>query len=108
MRERQIYGFLGPTCPCGMREEWNRSFTERGLNAFFDFYRTRNRHDLELRLSEMFLHERAGYILDPSLQELAFDLMDRWDEETLRLKKVAIVKNEGGIFIGSQCSFYHH
>lgn len=74
--------------------------TERGIPAFFDFYRTKTQRDLELRLSEMFLHERRGYLIDPLFSVSILPLLDQLDSSAVASGKVDTVVNDGGVFVG--------
>lgn len=95
-----VCGLLGPRCTSEARKVWNAAFKQAGIDGFFDFYRTMNRRDLELRLSEMFLLERRGYILDPKLHKEAVALMDKLDPSAAQEGKVDTVWNDGGVLVG--------
>ena len=95
-----VCGLIGPVCSANARTVWNRMFADAGIDAFFDFYRTVTREDLELRLSEMFLLERRGYIVAEEFQTLVLPLLDRFDTDAEREGKVDTVINEGGVLIG--------
>ena len=79
-------------------------FRSRGIDAFFDFYRTKTERDLELRLSEMFLHERRGYIVDPRFSHAIIPLLDRLDVRAEESSTVDTVVNEEGVFVGYDTS----
>ncbi len=96
----QVFGLLGPKCLYQSRKRWNQLFLDRGIDAFFDFYPTRTSQDLELRFSEMFLHERRGYLLTESLQISAVKLLDIPDASVIRSGKVDVVVNDGGVLTG--------
>ncbi len=99
MREA-VCGLIGPVCTSQARTFWNKKFSDAGLDAFFDFYRTKTVQDLELRLSEMFLLERRGYVVAEEFQTLILPLLDRLDAEALREGRVDTVVNEGGVLVG--------
>ncbi|MBP9774111.1 MAG: hypothetical protein KBD00_05835 [Candidatus Peribacteraceae bacterium] len=94
-----VIGYIGPKLPGDLRKTWNALFSERKIDAFFDFYRTR-KDDLPLRLSEMFLLERRGYIVDPQFSTEIIALLDRLDCSAQTSGKVDTVVNEGGVLIG--------
>jgi shikimate 5-dehydrogenase len=98
--ERVVCGLLGSRCTGEARKVWNAAFKGAGLDAFFDFYRTGNRHDAELRLSEMFLLERRGYAIDPKLQKEIVTLLDVLDTSATTEGKVDTVWNDGGVLYG--------
>lgn len=75
-------------------------FVERQLHAFFDFYRTANLNDLELRLSEMFALERRGYVVDPLFQRDIHRFLDSLDVSAQECKMVDTVINQEGVLIG--------
>jgi shikimate 5-dehydrogenase len=79
---------------------WNEIFREREIDAFFDFYRTSTDRDLELRLSEMFLHERRAYLLDPLFSLSVRPLLDRMDPSAKATQRIDTVINDDGILIG--------
>ncbi len=95
-----VCGLIGPKCTSNARTTWNANFAERKIDAFFDFYRTIGKEQLELRLSEMFLLERRGYVIAPELQQDAVKLMDRLDESAEKNGKVDTVLNERGVLVG--------
>ncbi|MSR67432.1 hypothetical protein EXS65_01205 [Candidatus Peribacteria bacterium] len=98
---RVVCGLIGPTCTSQARTKWNALFLKHGRNAFFDFYRTKTVSELELRLSEMFLHERRGYVVAAELQEIIVPLLDRLDASVTKEQRVDTVTNEGGVLVGS-------
>lgn len=93
---RTIIGLLGQSRDTPQIRFWNALFRERSMDAFCDFYRTNDGADLELRLSEMFLHHRRGYVLSKELQPLVVPLLDR----TEGTGSVDTVVNQGGVLIG--------
>jgi shikimate 5-dehydrogenase len=95
-----VFGFLGPRCTGNIRALWNARLREQGIDGFFDFYRTTTRRDLETRLSEMFLLERRGYLVDPSLQEACVALMDTLTSAARSAGLVDTVRNERGVLTG--------
>ena len=99
-----IIGLIGPVCTHSARKTWNEMFRSRGIDAFFDFYRTKTERDLELRLSEMFLHERRGYIVDARFSHAIIRLLDRLDVRAEESSTVDTVVNEGGVFVGYDTS----
>ncbi len=100
MSKRLVFGLVGPKCSHEARKRWNAYFTEKNLDAFFDFYKTTTVSDLELRLSEMFLLERRGYLIDKKFQKECVRLMDQLDESAEREGKVDAVVNERGVLKG--------
>ncbi len=98
-----VCGLIGSVCTSKARTLWNELFKERGLSAFFDFYRTKTKEDLELRLSEMFLLERRGYVVAPELQSMILPLLDRLDSASQEKGSVDTVLNEEGVLIGYFC-----
>ncbi len=95
-----VCGLIGPTCVSQSRTRWNALFKERGIDAFFDFYRMTTIADLELRLSEMFLLGRRGYIVDPAFQSGIVRLLDRLDPSAVEKGSVNTVMNERGVLVG--------
>jgi shikimate 5-dehydrogenase len=100
MQHRYVFGFLGPSCTGNIRKTWNAHLQAKNIDGFFDFYRTKTVKDLETRLSEMFLLQRRGYILHPSLQSEAVRLMDRLDDSAQKEGKVDTVLNDRGVLVG--------
>lgn len=98
-----VCGLIGPSCTSQARAKWNALFKKRGLAAFFDFYRTKTFADLELRLSEMFLLERRGYVVAQELQTLILPLLDRLDLSAEKSRTVDTVVNERGVLTGFFC-----
>lgn len=98
-----VCGLIGPSCTSKARTLWNARFKESGVPAFFDFYRTKTKEDLELRLSEMFLLERRGYVVVPELQALIQPLLDRLDSSVQQSGIVDTVLNERGVLTGFFC-----
>ncbi len=94
-----VFGLVGPTCTAHARATWNRLLKEQGIDGFFDFYRAKNECELVTRLSEMFLLERRGYLIDASLQEAATALMDILDP-SVEQHRVDTVRNERGVLTG--------
>ncbi len=97
---RIVLGLLGPRCRHDARKRWNAFLASRGIDGFFDFYRTLSRVDLELRLSEMFLHGRRGYLLDASLQLPVCDLLDHLAPSARKGGRADVVVNDGGVLTG--------
>lgn len=95
-----IIGLIGPRCTGSARKMWNEIFREREIDAFFDFYRTNTDRDLELCLSEMFLHERRAYLLDPLFSLSVRPLLDRLDPSAKATQRIDTVINDEGILIG--------
>lgn len=98
-----VCGLIGAACSSRARTTWNELFRERGFAAFFDFYRTKTKEDLELRLSEMFLLERRGYVVASELQTIILPLLDRLDLTAIEKGSVDTVVNDGGVLIGYYC-----
>ncbi len=98
--KRPVCGLIGKTCTALARTHWNKLFLDRGLEAFFDFYRVTTLADLELRLSEMFFLERKGYVVGSEWQSAAVSLMDTLDITAIESQKVDTVINENGILSG--------
>ena len=98
--QKIVCGLVGPVCVSQARTLWNKKFSDANIDAFFDFYRTRTTQDLELRLSEMFLLERRGYIIAEEFQSVILPLLDRLDTEVLREGRVDTVVNQSGVLIG--------
>ena len=94
---RTVVGFIGTSNQSDFRPQWNARFLRDGRDAFFDFYRTQI-DDLPLRLSEMFVLERRGYIVSSDLSQAIIPLLDRLDSSVR--DRVNIVVNEGGVLIG--------
>ncbi len=99
MAHEYVFGLLGPICTANARKTWNELLKKEGVDGFFDFYRTHNKHDLVTRFSEMFLLERRGYVLSEPLQADAVSLMDTLDASVTD-GRVDTVKNERGVLIG--------
>lgn len=95
-----VCGLIGPTCTSQARTHWNALFTQKGTDAFFDFYRTSTIVDLELRLSEMFLLQRRGYVVDPLFETVIIRLLDQLDPSAIDRGSVDTVVNERGVLIG--------
>lgn len=98
-----VCGLIGPSCASQARTRWNELFREKNIPAFFDFYRTKTKEDLELRLSEMFLLERRGYVMAPELQTMIVPLLDRLDDTAKQTERVDTVVNDGGVLVGYSC-----
>jgi hypothetical protein len=96
--QRLVFGLIGSTCKESARKQWNELLKKQGIDGFFDFYRTENRDDLVLRLSEMFLHERRGYIVAPELRQFLPELLDSVVPDTGGI--INVIKNEGGLLRG--------
>lgn len=103
MANRYVFGFLGPRCTANARKTWNAFLREQGIDGCFDFYRTLHAGELSLRFSEMFLLERRGYLIDPSLQASCMELMDVLTPRARQQKRVDIVINRRGVLIGDCC-----
>lgn len=101
MKHAFVFGFLGPTCVSDMRRIWNETLRAKEMDAFFDFYRSKSLSDLEMRLSEMFLLERRGYVLDPAFQEVVVPLLDSLEAESLATNRVDVIVNREGILVGT-------
>jgi hypothetical protein len=96
-----VLGLLAPRCTLSARKVWNDALQHIEKDRFFfDYYRTISCADLELRLSEMFLLERFGYIIDPSFSSLALPLLDVLDSSSLHTKRVDTILNRGGVLMG--------
>ena len=102
--QRVVCGLIGPLCSSEARSKWNGIFLSSGLDAFFDFYRTKTQRDLELRLSEMFLLERRGYIIGEPFQQSILPLLDRIDPAAQEAGRVDTVVNENGVLLGTCAS----
>lgn len=103
MAHRYVFGFLGPHCKANARKTWNALLREQGIDGCFDFYRTTHSGELSLRFSEMFLLERRGYLIDPSLQASCMELMDILMPRARQQKLVDIVINRRGVLVGDFC-----
>ena len=101
--QQAVCGLIGSACSGSARTVWNALFKEQGIAAFFDFYRTGTKEDLELRLSEMFLLERRGYIVAPELQRIIVPLLDALDDAARAVGRADTVRNDGGILTGFLC-----
>lgn len=99
MEPQYVFGLVGPVCAGSARKVWNELLKEEGIQGFFDFYRTDGRNDLASRLSEMFLLERRGYLIHPSLQAEAATLMDHF-ASSVTDGRVDTVVNERGVLTG--------
>ncbi len=98
-----VCGLIAPSCLSQARTTWNALFKRHGLSAFFDFYRTKTKQDLELRLSEMFLLERRGYVVAEEFQASILPLLDRLDSSVEESKRVDTVVNDRGVLVGYFC-----
>ncbi len=101
--QQAVCGLIGPVCTSQARTKWNALFKEQGLLAFFDFYRTKTREDLELRLSEMYLLERRGYVVAEEFQTSILPLLDRLDPVAEEKECVNTVVNDRGVLVGYFC-----
>ena len=99
MAHAYVFGFLGARCKANARTTWNALLKKEGIDGFFDFYRTTGSQDLATRLSEMFLLERRGYLIDVPLQEATVPLMD-FLAPSVQNGRVDVVKNERGVLTG--------
>ncbi len=97
---RYVFGLLGANCRRDSRKKWNTLLTGHKVNGFVDFYRTVTENDLELRLSEMFLHGRIGYVLEAPLQKPVQKMLDRLSPSAKRRKRVDTIVNERGVLVG--------
>ncbi len=98
---RIILGTIGPKSNPEERKYWNTLFQSLKLDALYDFYRTRDLRELELRLSEMFHLGRRGYAVEnEELKRLALPLMDVLDRSATAAGNVDTIVNEGGVLIG--------
>ncbi len=100
MAHAHVFGLLAPSCTAHARKTWNELLHRLNIDGFFDFYRTRNAHELQTRLSEMFLLERRGYLVHESLQSDAAVLMDRLAPSAHERGLVDTVTNERGVLVG--------
>ncbi|MEQ1849382.1 MAG: hypothetical protein ABL890_02210 [Candidatus Peribacteraceae bacterium] len=100
MNTRTVVGLIGPVCVLQCRSKWNAYLRQQGSDLDFQYYRTRTREELELRLSEMFVLERRGYIVHPEFITLVLPLLDRLDDSAAISKKVDTIVNDGGRLIG--------
>lgn len=106
--ERLVIGLLSPKHQRAEQIQWNQLLEAKKLNAYFDVYKTENctcpectkKMCLTLRLSEMFLLGRRGYIIDISLQKELVTLIDELDSSAKKAKRVDTIVNEGGIVRG--------
>lgn len=92
---RIVIGSIGPTNSSDERKIWNELFAAEKRDAFFDFYRT-TIDDLPLRLSEMYVLQRRGYIVSPQLGKAIISLLDETDGSDV----IDTVVNEGGVLKG--------
>ncbi|MDP7477205.1 MAG: hypothetical protein QF442_02030 [Candidatus Peribacteraceae bacterium] len=81
---------------------WNSRFEEEGIDAFLDHYPTKE-EELPERLSEMFHHDRRGYIVGKALQQAIIPLLDSIDSSAGE-GSVDTVVNDGGVLIGYVCN----
>ncbi|OGJ63145.1 hypothetical protein A3A67_01700 [Candidatus Peribacteria bacterium RIFCSPLOWO2_01_FULL_51_18] len=95
-----VLGFLGKKCQHNIRKNWNLYLKEMNLNGFFDFYPTVTAADLELRLAEMFLHHRLGYVVEEQLGKKIMKLLDRISQAASKKGRVDTVVNERGVIVG--------
>jgi len=95
-----VLGYVGPKCSSDVRRVWNEFLAEEGSGGMFDFYRTRTIDDLELRLSEMFVLMRRGYVIDRGFDVSIIPLLDELDFSAKESGKVDTVVNRGGRLIG--------
>jgi shikimate 5-dehydrogenase len=100
MKHEFVFGLLGSKCSGQIRKVWNAFLKERGVDGFFDFYPTKTCEQLELRLSEMFLLHRRGYVIGEQFQETVIPLLDRLDTSAEKKGAVDTVVNDGGVFVG--------
>ena len=101
MKHAIVCGLLAPTCSGNARSIWNSYFSRHQYDAFFDFYRCTGREDLTLRLSEMFLLNRRGYIVDKVFQEEIVPLLDVLEPSALRAGRVDSILNNEGVLHGA-------
>ncbi len=99
---RFIVGLLAKRHDARMRTRWNRMFAEEGGHGFFDCYRTADTppEDLALRLSEMFLHGRRGYVVGEEFQRSIVPLLDVLSREAREAGAVDTVVNDDGVLRG--------
>ncbi len=97
---RAILGLLAPSCPPAVRREWNALLAEEGRDAFFDIYHSKNRADLQLRLGEMYVLGRRGYVVGKGLEGESLVLMDVLDDSAIAAKAVDTVVNKDGVLHG--------
>gem|GEM_PF-1335860 len=100
MDHPSVVGLIGPQCVLRCRAVWNAFFKEQGSPLEFQFYRTRNREELELRLSEMFVLRRLGYVVHPDFQTTILPLLDELDATAQKAQQVDTIVNDGGRLIG--------
>lgn len=102
MKRSVVLGLLAPSCPSLLRREWNAVLRERGLDAAsFEFYRVTSDSELLLRLSEMFLLDRRGYIIHTSYAESIVQLLDTLDPTAQKAGRVDTVINRSGVLVGA-------
>lgn len=97
---RYVFGFLTARSSGDARKVWNDLLAKEGIDGFFDFYPTRSREDLQMRLSEMFHLGRAAYVLSPKLSEVVEPLLDRTDASVTQQGSIDTVLNEQGVLVG--------
>lgn len=100
MAHQYVFGLVGPVCTSEARKTWNALLSEQKIDGFFDFYRAKSVGDLELRLSEMFLLHRRGYVIDASLSKETVRLMDKCGRGVAPRGVVDVVRNDGGVLVG--------
>jgi shikimate 5-dehydrogenase len=100
MKKSMVVGLIGPVCVSQCRARWNAYLRSQGSPLEFQFYRTRNRDELVLRLSEMFVLERRGYVVHPDLMPLVTTLLDDMDRAAKECGRVDTIVNDGGRLIG--------
>jgi len=94
-----IFGHLGKDMHPSERKFWNAFFLGQEIEACFHLYPTQP-HDIPLRLSEMFLHDRRGYTIGAELGSAMTDCMDVLDVSAKKTGKVDTVFNDGGVIKG--------
>lgn len=98
---RELFGVLGSLKNTSAEKKWwNARFAEEGIDAFLDYYPTKE-EELPERLSEMFHFDRRGYIVADSLQKAIVPLLDSLDESAKKGGKASVITNKGGILIGA-------
>jgi shikimate 5-dehydrogenase len=92
---RMLLGVLGKVENLSsIRSAFDGFINKQQLDVSFDYYTTKP-EELHERLSEMFHHDRRGYLLAEDLQTAIVPLLDEQ-----RSEKVNVILNDNGTMIG--------
>lgn len=94
-----VIGFIGRKKPLQDMALWRAYATSCGRSVHVDFYRT-DTSDLLLRLSELFVLDRRGYIVSRELQQDIIPLLDALHPSAQQWSRVDAVHNDGGVLRG--------